>query len=338
MFVGPSGCGKTTSLKMINRLIEPTSGTITIDGVDIRKQSENEPAPAHWLRHPGRQPLPAHDGGAQHRRRAAPPRLGLRADPRPGDRACWTWSASTPTATAAATPRRLSGGQQQRVGVARGLAADPPVILMDEPFGAVDPITRQRLQDEPAQHPARDRQDDRVRHARHRRGDQARGPDPDLARGRAGRPVRHPGGRPLGAGRRLRGRLRRCRLLAQGAHPRPGRRGRAPRDRDRTHRRVRRGGQAACRGSGGELRGRARRARPSGGLALPAPGSAGRASCAPRVTSSTSTSAPRSTTRSTPCSPGSHGGAVVTGDRDQFLGVIDFASVTDHIRALEAEQ
>ncbi|MEV5000986.1 ABC transporter ATP-binding protein [Nocardioides sp. LML1-1-1.1] len=147
MFVGPSGCGKTTSLKMINRLIEPTSGTITIDGVDIRKQSENE------LR---RRIGYVIQGGSLfphmtvERNIAVVPRLLGWDSGRIHDRVTELLDlvGLDPDRYRGRYPKELSGGQQQRVGVARGLAADPPVILMDEPFGAVDPITRQRLQDE----------------------------------------------------------------------------------------------------------------------------------------------------------------------------------------------
>ncbi|HEY2332085.1 MAG TPA: ABC transporter ATP-binding protein [Acidimicrobiales bacterium] len=144
--VGPSGCGKTTTLKMINRLIEPTSGTIELFGRDIRS------LPVHELRRgigyviqqAGLFPHLTVAGNI-----ATVPRL-LRWDkarvaqrvdelvdlvgllPEILDR----------------YPSQLSGGQQQRVGVARALAADPPVLLMDEPYSAVDPIVRARLQDE----------------------------------------------------------------------------------------------------------------------------------------------------------------------------------------------
>ena len=147
MFVGPSGCGKTTSLKMINRLIEPTSGTILIAGEDIRKKSENE-----LRRHVGY----VIQGGSlfPHMTVAkniaiVPKLLGWDAD-RISERVdeLLDLTGLDPARYRDRYPRELSGGQQQRVGVARGLAADPPVILMDEPFGAVDPITRQRLQDE----------------------------------------------------------------------------------------------------------------------------------------------------------------------------------------------
>jgi osmoprotectant transport system ATP-binding protein len=147
MFVGPSGCGKTTSLKMINRLIEPTSGTIHIGDNDISGQSADQ-----LRRHIGY----VIQGGSlfPHMTVAknialVPKLLGWEQD-RIDKRVVELLELVNldPARYAERYPRELSGGQQQRVGVARGLAADPPVILMDEPFGAVDPITRQRLQDE----------------------------------------------------------------------------------------------------------------------------------------------------------------------------------------------
>jgi osmoprotectant transport system ATP-binding protein len=147
MFVGPSGCGKTTSLKMINRLIEPTSGRIEIGGEDVRGKDVDD------LR---RQIGYVIQGGSLFPHMTVAQNIGLV----PG---LLKWDKSRTRSRveelldlvnldagkyADRYPRELSGGQQQRVGVARGLAADPPVVLMDEPFGAVDPITRQRLQDE----------------------------------------------------------------------------------------------------------------------------------------------------------------------------------------------
>ncbi len=147
VFVGPSGCGKTTSLKMINRLIEPTSGRIMIGGRDSTTVNENE-----LRRHIGY----VIQGGSLFPHMTVADNIAL--VPR-----LIGWDKSRvsrrvdellelvgldPQRYRNRYPRELSGGQQQRVGVARGLAADPPVILMDEPFGAVDPITRQRLQDE----------------------------------------------------------------------------------------------------------------------------------------------------------------------------------------------
>ena len=147
MLVGPSGCGKTTSLKMINRLIEPTSGTILINGKDVRGQSPDE-----LRRHVGY----VIQGGSLfphmtvEKNIAIVPKLlgwdSARIHERVHD--LLDLVGLDPVKYRDRYPRELSGGQQQRVGVARGLAADPPVILMDEPFGAVDPITRQRLQDE----------------------------------------------------------------------------------------------------------------------------------------------------------------------------------------------
>jgi osmoprotectant transport system ATP-binding protein len=147
MFVGPSGCGKTTSLKMLNRLIEPTSGTITIGGEDIRgKDVDNLRRHVGYVIQGGS--LFPHMTVAQNIS-VVPGLLGWdkqRITARVDE--LLELVSLDPGRYRDRYPRELSGGQQQRVGVARGLAADPPVILMDEPFGAVDPITRQRLQDE----------------------------------------------------------------------------------------------------------------------------------------------------------------------------------------------
>ena len=147
MFVGPSGCGKTTSLKMINRLIEPTSGTIRIDGEDARGQSENALRRKIGYVIQGGSLFP-HLTVAKNIA-IVPMLLGWdtrRVQERIDE--LLDLVGLEPAKYRDRYPRELSGGQQQRVGVARGLAADPPVLLMDEPFGAVDPITRQRLQDE----------------------------------------------------------------------------------------------------------------------------------------------------------------------------------------------
>ncbi|KQY62495.1 ABC transporter ATP-binding protein [Nocardioides sp. Root140] len=146
-FVGPSGCGKTTSLKMINRLIEPTAGTILIDGQDIKADS------ATSLR---RKIGYVIQGGSLFPHMTVATNVGVVPKMLGWDSARISARVDElldlvgldPDRYRDRYPRELSGGQQQRVGVARGLAADPPVILMDEPFGAVDPITRQRLQDE----------------------------------------------------------------------------------------------------------------------------------------------------------------------------------------------
>ncbi|WP_283134083.1 ABC transporter ATP-binding protein [Rhizohabitans arisaemae] len=146
VFVGPSGCGKTTSLRMINRMIDPTEGRILLNGVDVatvdpptlrrgigyviqqaglfphRKIVDNVATVPHLLRWDKRK--------ARERAMELLELVGL--DP----------------GLAGRYPFQLSGGQQQRVGVARALAADPPVLLMDEPFSAVDPIVRTSLQDE----------------------------------------------------------------------------------------------------------------------------------------------------------------------------------------------
>jgi osmoprotectant transport system ATP-binding protein len=146
VFVGPSGCGKTTSLRMINRMIEPTSGTIWIDDKDTSKGSSSDlrRGIGYVIQSAGLFPhrtvldnvatvpyLLGHDKTkARARAMELMERVGL--DP----------------AFASRYPAQLSGGQQQRVGVARALAADPPVMLMDEPFSAVDPVVREQLQNE----------------------------------------------------------------------------------------------------------------------------------------------------------------------------------------------
>ena len=144
--LGPSGCGKTTTLRMINRLIEPTSGTIEIEGVDVMSQSAQE------LRR-GIGYVIQQVGLFPHRTIASniatvPAMLGWEK-PRTAERVEeLTTLVGLDHEMLDRYPDELSGGQQQRVGVARALAADPPVLLMDEPFGAVDPIVRGRLQDE----------------------------------------------------------------------------------------------------------------------------------------------------------------------------------------------
>lgn len=146
VLVGPSGCGKTTTLRMINRLDEASAGTIDIDGSDIRSVDRTA------LRR-GMGYVMQHSGLFPHRTIAA----NIGTVPR-----LLGWSKKRITARvdelvemvglnsdiARRYPHQLSGGQQQRVGVARALAADPPIMLMDEPFAAVDPIVRKRLQDE----------------------------------------------------------------------------------------------------------------------------------------------------------------------------------------------
>ncbi|MGA8116534.1 MAG: betaine/proline/choline family ABC transporter ATP-binding protein [Actinocatenispora sp.] len=145
--VGPSGCGKTTTMKLINRLIEPTSGEILIGGEDARRRQADE-----LRRHVG---YVIQQGGLFPHMTIAEnvalvPKMLKWDKKRISERTDEMLSlvGLEPADYRDRYPRQLSGGQQQRVGVARALAADPPVLLMDEPFGAVDPITRGRLQDE----------------------------------------------------------------------------------------------------------------------------------------------------------------------------------------------
>ena len=146
VFVGPSGCGKTTSMRMINRMTEPTSGVVAVDGRDV---AGVDPVKlrlgiGYVIQSGGLMPhqrvidnvatVPVLKGQSRRAARRAAydvlERVGL--DPKLGAR----------------YPAQLSGGQQQRVGVARALAADPPILLMDEPFSAVDPVVREELQAE----------------------------------------------------------------------------------------------------------------------------------------------------------------------------------------------
>jgi osmoprotectant transport system ATP-binding protein len=147
VLVGPSGCGKSTTLKMINRLIEPTNGRIFLDGQDVTRvdpvklrrgigyviQQVGLFPHQKILRNVMTVPLLYGESTAHAKERARELLDLVGLDPATyGDR----------------YPHQLSGGQRQRVGVARALAADPPVLLMDEPFGAVDPVVRIRLQEE----------------------------------------------------------------------------------------------------------------------------------------------------------------------------------------------
>jgi len=146
VFVGSSGCGKTTLLRMINRMVDPTTGTVEIDGSDVAGIN-----PVELRRHIGY--VMQNSGLLPHRKvvdniATVPLLTGVsKADAR--KRALELMdTVGLDRAFADRYPSQLSGGQQQRVGVARGLAVDPNILLMDEPFGAVDPLVRNDLQDE----------------------------------------------------------------------------------------------------------------------------------------------------------------------------------------------
>jgi len=146
VLVGPSGCGKTTSLRMINRMIEPSGGRIFIDDQDVSKV-----APARLRRGIGY--VIQHAGLFPHRTvldnvATVPLLLGQRRKQVRAQAMELLERVGLDPNFANRYPAQLSGGQQQRVGVARALAADPPVMLMDEPFSAVDPVVRAQLQEE----------------------------------------------------------------------------------------------------------------------------------------------------------------------------------------------
>ncbi|MFI7006122.1 ABC transporter ATP-binding protein [Streptomyces sp. NPDC050145] len=145
--VGPSGCGKTTTMKMVNRLVEPSAGRIFLDGDDI---SEIDPVKlrrriGYVIQQVGLFPhRTVLDNTA-----TVPHLLGVRrTEARARAAELLDLVGLDPKVFGERYPEQLSGGQRQRVGVARALAADPPVLLMDEPFGAVDPVVRDRLQTE----------------------------------------------------------------------------------------------------------------------------------------------------------------------------------------------
>ena len=146
VLVGSSGSGKTTLLRMINRMVDPTSGRVSIDGEDVAGRDpvrlrrsigyvmQNSGLMPHFTVAENIATVPVLEGASRReaRRRALELMRTVGLDESMADR----------------YPSQLSGGQQQRVGVARGLAADPNILLMDEPFGAVDPIVRSELQQE----------------------------------------------------------------------------------------------------------------------------------------------------------------------------------------------
>jgi osmoprotectant transport system ATP-binding protein len=147
VLVGPSGCGKTTTLKMVNRLIEPTSGRILLDGVDLatREVTELRRGIGYVIQQTGLFPHQTiEDNVATVTRLLGWPKARQQARAEE----LLALVGLDPAKYARRYPAQLSGGERQRVGVARALAADPPVMLMDEPFGAVDPIVRERLQNE----------------------------------------------------------------------------------------------------------------------------------------------------------------------------------------------
>ncbi len=147
VLLGTSGSGKTTTMKMVNRLIEPTEGRILIEDTDIMEQDpiRLRRKIGYAIQHIGLFP---HMTVAENI--AVVPKLLKWSEDKIDKRICELLSlvGLQPEQFRLCYPAQLSGGQQQRIGVARALAADPPIVLMDEPFGALDPITREQLQNE----------------------------------------------------------------------------------------------------------------------------------------------------------------------------------------------
>ncbi len=147
VLIGPSGCGKTTTMRIINRMIEPDAGSVVVAGQDVMRTDpvslrrsigyviQQVGLFPHWSIADNIATVPKLLGWTDHR-------IAARVDE------LLALVGMEPATYRSRFPRELSGGQKQRIGVARALAADPPVMLMDEPFGAIDPITRARLQDE----------------------------------------------------------------------------------------------------------------------------------------------------------------------------------------------
>ena len=147
VLLGPSGCGKTTTMKMINRLVEPTSGRIEIGGVDVQSIDtvQLRRGIGYVIQQVGlfpHQTVAANVGTVPKLLGWDKARIAARVEE------LLALVGLDPATFRQRYPHQLSGGQRQRVGVARALGADPPVLLMDEPFGAIDPVTRTRLQDE----------------------------------------------------------------------------------------------------------------------------------------------------------------------------------------------
>ena len=145
VLIGPSGCGKTTTLRMINRLIEPTSGRILVDGNDTGqvKPEQLRRSIGYAIQSVGLFPhltVAANIATVPELLHWDKPRISRRVEE------LLSLVGLSPAEYTVKYPNQLSGGEAQRIGVARALAADPPILLMDEPFGAVDPLTRERLQ------------------------------------------------------------------------------------------------------------------------------------------------------------------------------------------------